>query len=271
MQKTLCVKLFFCFIIYAFSSYAGGINTYTFIENKGQLPANVLYSASVESGKIYFEKNCLTYDFADVESILHPHTKLEIRSKNISARQYLKRHTYKVYFEGANNNPDIKTSQPTETKYNYFYGKDESKWIIKVKAYGRITYTNIYKNISAAYYTSSNQTLKYDLTLLPGANATDIKLKYEGVNAIHLADGNLIITTSLNQVTEQKPYAYQVINSRKVSVPCKYVLAGNILSFSFPESYNKRLPLIIDPEIIFSTYSGSKADNFGFCAAYDKY
>src|SRR5690606_18802547 len=34
--------------------------------------------------------------------------------------------------------------------------------------------------------------------------------------------------------------------------------------------YDQNLPLIIDPELSFSTYSGSTADNFGFTATFDQ-
>ena len=44
----------------------------------------------------------------------------------------------------------------------------------------------------------------------------------------------------------------------------------NTLSYKI-ENYDKTLPLIIDPALIFSTYSGSTADNWGFTSTYDAY
>ncbi|MEM6802352.1 MAG: PKD domain-containing protein, partial [Bacteroidota bacterium] len=40
-------------------------------------------------------------------------------------------------------------------------------------------------------------------------------------------------------------------------------------SFEFPTGYNSSLPLTIDPTLIFSTYTGSFSDNWGFTATYD--
>lgn len=271
MLRISTLKAFFCFFIYAASSFASGTDQYKFIENKGQLPANVFYSTKAESGNIYFEKNCLTFDFINAEDGLHQH-KEKVLSKNTSSASISKsvpRHTYKMYFEGANVSATLASQQSLETSYNYFYGKDQSKWVSDAKAYRKITYHNIYNHISATYYTSAKNTLKYDFILSPGANYKDIKLRYEGIHSIKLVDCNIVITTSLNQVTEQKPYAYQVIGGRNIQVPCNYILNGNSVSFSFPKGYNKALPLIIDPEVLFSTFSGSVADNFGMCATYD--
>ena len=44
---------------------------------------------------------------------------------------------------------------------------------------------------------------------------------------------------------------------------------NNILSFIFPEGYNKEYELIIDPTLKFSTYSGSFSNNFGYSATFD--
>ena len=46
----------------------------------------------------------------------------------------------------------------------------------------------------------------------------------------------------------------------------QYQLKNNVVSFSFPNGYNKNYDLVIDPELVFSTYSGSLADNFGYTA-----
>src|SRR5690606_14186884 len=59
------------------------------------------------------------------------------------------------------------------------------------------------------------------------------------------------------------------INGKEQEVPCKFVLKGNEVTFAFPKGYRKKLPLIIDPTLLYSSYSGSTADNWGFTATYD--
>ena len=42
-----------------------------------------------------------------------------------------------------------------------------------------------------------------------------------------LRDGNLIISTSVNTITELKPYAYQIIEQDTVEVECNYILKNS--------------------------------------------
>src|SRR5690606_8913313 len=53
-------------------------------------------------------------------------------------------------------------------------------------------------------------------------------------------------------------------------VKCEYQIANdNIVSFHFPEGYDKNSQLIIDPTVVFATFTGASADNWGFTATYD--
>lgn len=45
-----------------------------------------------------------------------------------------------------------------------------------------------------------------------------------------------------------------------------YILSGSVMSFQFPEGYDPCYELVIDPLLIFSTFSGSTADNWGSTA-----
>jgi hypothetical protein len=73
----------------------------------------------------------------------------------------------------------------------------------------------------------------------------------------------------VNTVTEQKPYAYQIIDGKQKEVACNFQLKDNVVSFVFPKGYRKKLPLVIDPTLVYSSYTGATADNWGFTATYD--
>ncbi|MEM6349009.1 MAG: PKD domain-containing protein, partial [Bacteroidota bacterium] len=79
-----------------------------------------------------------------------------------------------------------------------------------------------------------------------------------------------LLETSLGTLTELAPFAYQVLDGKEQVVKCQFILKGKEVSFAFPEGYNPQLPLVIDPELVFSTYSGSTGDNWGLCATYDE-
>ena len=96
-------------------------------------------------------------------------------------------------------------------------------------------------------------------------------MELEGVEDVRLLDGRLHIKTSINEIIEEKPYAYQIVNGLKMEVACIFVWKQNKLSFDFPNGYDKSKELVIDPVLIFSSYSGSTANNFGYTATYDDY
>ncbi len=68
-------------------------------------------------------------------------------------------------------------------------------------------------------------------------------MTYNGANNIILSNNNLQIKTSINTFTEQKPYAYQIIDNKEQEVACYFKLKNNTVSFDFPDGYNKNYEL----------------------------
>ena len=60
-----------------------------------------------------------------------------------------------------------------------------------------------------------------------------------------------------------------MINGERKEVTSRYKVKGKVLTYDFPDGYNTSLPLIIDPTVVFASFTGSAADNFGFTATYD--
>lgn len=259
-------NLFFLFLFISVFGISQNGRAYKFIENKGQWDSEVQFKSDIEGGYLYFQENELVYDFysqSQLESYFHAHHEKEPR-KDFDR---LNCHSYRVEFLGGNTK-HIESIDEQVTFYNYFVGTDKSKWASRVKSYESIRYVSIYKNIDLKFYTI-NESLKYDFVLEPGANIADIALKYNGIESIELKKGKLIITTSVNKITEEKPFAYQMVNGKRKEVECGYTLINGVVGFEFPKGYDKSIPLVIDPTLIFSTFSGSTANNFGYTATFD--
>ena len=178
-------------------------------------------------------------------------------------------HCLQVQFIGAH--LDQFTSLPSKkqsTYYNYYLSDDPKTWQSKIPAYKSLAFEEIYPGIDLKVH-SSNNSFKYDLIVEPEANAEVIHLSYKGADKIYLQDGHLHIQNSVNELIEQAPYAYQYIEGVKREVACRYILEDDMVRYSFPNGYNKSLALIIDPFIVFSRYSSSSANNFGYTATYD--
>lgn len=236
---------------------------YHFIKNDGQWTNNILYKANIYSGALFLEKNTITYNFYN-DNYQYNHTNIHT-SKNNNLEKHLRFHAFKVKFINASENPSIIPSNKCSQYYNFYYGRKNHHNL--VYAYNKIDYKNIYNNIDFSIY-SNNENFKYDLILSPGSNPKDIKLVYEGVDNMEVdPNGNLLIKTSVNQIIEQKPYAYQIIDGEKIEIPCNFKIRDNTISFNL-KKYNTAHTLVIDPVLIFGSYSGSTANNFGMTATY---
>ncbi len=244
------------------------MNSVEFVENKGQWGDNIEYKAKLPAGNIYLEKNEITYQFYNEIDIERMHTMHHQQIENPTEQDYiLNLHAFKVKFLNAKTQ-GYESKNPTKDYVNYFLGDDETKWAANVKKYAEVSYKSLYSNIDLKYYLKDHH-LKYDFIVYPNGDASEIKLDFNGHEKLFLEEGVLKITTSVNEMIEDKPYAYQLINGVEKEVECNFVLNGTVLNFEFPKGYDKSQPLIIDPTLIFASYSGSTADNWGYTSTYD--
>ena len=239
-----------------------------FIENKGQWEQNILFKADIPGGALFLEKNCLTYNLIDGKDIRHADFN-NPKNEDKSDEGVFHFHSYQVKFINSLPN-NITYESPYSDYYNYFIGNNKSKWASKVKKYKNIKYNNLYENIDFRFYVNENSFLQYDFIVLPGGNPEDIKLNYKGQDKLFVdASGSLVVETTISKTTELKPFAYQEISGRTVKIPCTFLIRDGNVAFQFPNDYNHDYPLIIDPVLVFSTYSGSTTDNWGFTATFD--
>ncbi len=240
-----------------------------FLENKNQWPSGIDYAAKVPGGRMYVNATGFSFYLLDENRIeeLHEqehHGFNEATGENIFTEQYIEGYFAEIKLVGAKQVSPVPLNKYT-AYYNFFIGNDPSRWASRVQAYERIQYVGIYPGIDLHVYSSGNDA-KYDYVIHPGADASLIQLNYSGFQQVCLQDGNLISYTTIGLFEETKPYAYQIINNQKIIVPAFYQLEGNNVSYSFPEGYDDCYDLIVDPLLIFSTYSGSTADNWGSTA-----
>ncbi|MCW5907543.1 MAG: gliding motility-associated C-terminal domain-containing protein [Chitinophagales bacterium] len=245
--------------------------SYTFIENKGQWQNNIVFKADVKSGAIFFEQKGITFHFVssdDIQRIRGDHHRLENYQPEIDYT--LRLHAFAMEFEGASSKPEVTGDKAISEYFNYFIGNDPAGWASRVRGFKEVNYAELYPGIHL-HVTSAEGNLKYTYTVKKGADASLIKTVFKGADEVSLThEGDLVLKTSLGNFIDTKPVAYQIINGSKKDVACNFSLSRNWLCYSFPNGYNKQYDLIIDPTLIFSTYSGSTSDNFGYSATYDR-
>lgn len=236
-----------------------------FVQNKGQFPDQVRYAADLVQGKLFLEDNTLTYNFADLNDF---HDRYFHGDQGKDKPITVNFHAFKAKFVGAQPKPIIQPGQKQSEYHNYYLGNDPNHWASEVPLFGALHWKSLYPGIDMAFF-GQEKALKYEFYVAPGADPNQIQIAYEGLAGIKTENGNLHLMTSLNTIIEQKPYVYQEINGLRKEVPAKFKVVGTTVSFEFPQGYNPAYRLIIDPTLVFSTYTGSTADNFGYTATFD--
>jgi gliding motility-associated-like protein len=252
-------------LLFLFPSVLLGQNdNFQFQENKGQWPSQVQYRIVIDGAQLFIENNAFHYQIIQFPD---NHGKKDNTNNEDSL---IIGHNFRAEFINSNPKPKFETGEKSSSYHNYFLGDDKSKWANKVHNFETVKYQELYPKIDLLFYQFEGF-YKYDYIVKAGANPSNIEVKYKGIKQPKLKDGNLIINHKLGKLIEEKPYSYQIFNGKKVEVLCNYAFneAGSLI-FEFPNGYNKNLELIIDPTLIFSTYSGSSSGNFGMTATYDK-
>ncbi len=146
-------------------------------------------------------------------------------------------------------------------KVNYFIGKDPSKWQRNVPLYRQVRYENVYPGIDVVYYGNQSR-VEHDFVVNPGADPSKIQLDVQGADRLSVAsNGDLILHKSTDEVRLQAPVVYQPFHGLKVSVDGQYKIQNSTrVSFALGQ-YDKTLPLVIDPVLVYGTFLGGLADD----------
>ncbi len=242
-----------------------------FVQNKGQWDKKVNFRGDFGNGSFFLENKGFTVLMHKPDDVIklseYTHNGSSIKSNSKQSRPdtfTLHSAVYKVAFLGANNAAARVPDKVSIAYNNYFIGNDPSQWASNCKIYGAVTYKNIYPNIDLRYYSDKGQ-LKYDFIVRPGGNPSAIAMRYDGVTSLSIKEKELIVQTAVGDVKELAPYSYQTGLKGSSAITAKYVIRDNVVTFSV-DKYNENATLVIDPQIIFSSLSGSTSDNWGYTA-----
>lgn len=239
-----------------------GLAGIKFIPNKGQWQSNIRYQANIPGGTFYISNEGLTYAFDD-EKALHK------VMHGDPAETVVNRHVVKVRFKNSAGISDILADESSEEYYNFILGNNPANWVSHLRASQVLILKNIWAGIDMEIV-AQDENIKYTFIVHPKADPSQIKMIYEGANSLQIKEDGFHINTSLTNIIEDHPISYFEYKEGKADVDVSFLLEGNELSFLVGK-YPKKGTLYIDPSLVFSTFSGSVADNFGFTATFDPY
>lgn len=258
-------------LMLAWAGHAQSYNNIEFVENKGQWDARVKFRGQVTNGAFFLRDSGFTIlqydpvDYANLARFIHgQRTDGKLVTPTDSIR--VKGHSWNVDFVGASLSINAIPDKKIPTYNNYFIGNDPAHWASECRIFQAVTLKDVYPNIDVRYYTDNNF-LKYDIIVHPGGDISKIALKYEGIDKVQVKNKELSISTSIGDLKESSPVTYQSGSTGRRDVSCKYTVKNNIVRFEVKD-YDPNSTLVIDPSIVFCSFSGSSADNWGFTATY---
>jgi len=175
----------------------------------------------------------------------------------------------RLRFLDANPKVQVVGTKAETARVNYFIGNDPEKWRTNIPTYGEIIYRDLYPGVDLVYAGRAGE-LKYSLVVRPGADVGRIRLAYEGIDGLRIAeDGDLAIPTAAGELRDKNPYAYQEVGGRRVEVEAAFVLHDAYTCGFAVDGYDPRYPLVIDPTLDYSTYLGGSDVDIGYGIAVD--
>lgn len=220
---------------------------FEFIFNGGQWPAHVQFATAVPGGFLFLENNRFTYNL-QASSTDYGHA-------DANPNQAIQGHAFRMQLVGAKVAPPTQGQERQSTYHNYFLGSDPKRWATKVPLFAAVRYEQVYAGVDMVWHSVDGQ-LKYDYELAPGADPSQIRMRYEGLDKLELLEGQLRLYTHLGVLAEQAPVAYQVLaNGQRRLIGCRFRLDDQDVRFELTEAYDTKRPLIIDPALVFSTYT----------------
>ena len=170
---------------------------------------------------------------------------------------------------GANPKATVAGADELPGKANYFIGNDPKKWRTNVPTYAKVRYRNVYPGIDLQYYGNQGGELEYDFVVAPGGDPSAITLQVGAVREPPLridANGDLAIVAKGSEVRFHKPLTYQPGGGSSLVTRHSSLVRGNFrldvqnrIRFAVGP-YDHAKPLIIDPELVYSTCLGAYGD-----------
>ena len=232
----------------------------SFVPNAGQHDEAVRFAARAMGGDLYFTEQGVVLALpGGTAGDIHA---AEQSSLPKAGNQGAGGTVLRLRFEGAN--PDLILEQGAALPgvVNYVLGNDPAEWRTGLHTFAGIQYRNLYPGIELAY-DGIEGLLKGTYTVEPDADPARIRWRYEGASDVRV-DGQtreLLITVADNGsvLAEQAPVAWQDKDGERVPVAVRYAVAAHgSVGFELGD-YDRALPLVIDPTLVYSTYLGGSS------------
>jgi hypothetical protein len=230
----------------------------SFEANRGQAGGDVKFLSRGDGFQLLLSADGATFSFADVN-----------RRGKTRRRESARVGRLKLGLSGARPASSVSGEGELAGKANYLRGGDPAGWVTGVETYSKVKYGDVYPGVDLVYYGNRRQ-LEYDFNVAAGADPSLIRLAFEGARRVEIdARGDLLLRTPGGLLRMKRPVAYQEREGVRREVASRYVVRGrDSVGFRLGE-YDPALPLVIDPVLVYSTFTGGTGDDAARAIAVD--
>lgn len=147
--------------------------------------------------------------------------------------------------------------EPLAGKTNYLVGNDPAKWKTGISNYARLRYEELYPGIDLVFYGNDNE-LEYDLVVSPGSDPAIVRMTMDGARDLTVAgNGDLVGRAASGELRLRKPVIYQrAADGTTTPIDGRYRIDDERAVAFDIDDYDRAVPLVIDPVVVYSTYLG---------------
>jgi hypothetical protein len=183
--------------------------------------------------------------------------------RKLESANRVRRQVLRMQLIGASSLPLVEGRDELVNKSNYFIGSDRAQWHSNVSNFARVAYRGVYPGIDMVYYGQQRE-LEYDFIVAPQADPREIKLSFKGASKVSLdGQGDLHLKLGDRELVQPAPIIYQEVNGERKQIAGRFIINRNpqsvLIGFEV-EAYDRSLPLVIDPKLLFSTYVGGNTE-----------
>jgi hypothetical protein len=249
------MKPFLILLLLASLSFAESLpQTAYFVPNQGQWDGAFDYYCDFGLMQCYVTSSGLTLDLQEPTPLISPRERGENPHSPLLAggqggvNSVRKGHVLILNYVNANLHPDIIAEDLLPHYSNYFLSRDSCRWKGHVPNYSKVIQKNVWPGIDIELRASEHG-IESVYHIKPGADPSQIVLDYEGLDEQLFVDANgrLHLKTSVSDLTEQSPFAYQIQNRLQSSVPVQFRLLGNNRYGFALGVYDSSQEVVIDP------------------------
>lgn len=230
-----------------------------FVPNVGQTNQRVRFQVQSLGGQVFLGDKEITF------ALPSPITDTATLTPTIDTNRVRSHYALRMQFLGTAAQPEIAGVDRLPGTVNYVSGATAAQWHSNVATFAGVEYRNIYPGITLRF-DGAQQRLKRTYVVAPGADPTAILWRYSGqaTTTIDTA-GQLLVTLPVRgmpkadsqpTLLEHAPVAWQTVAGVQRPVEVNYTLNKNDTIGFRVGAYDPALPLIIDPELLYSAIIG---------------